>query len=229
MQDIKAISFDLDDTLWECDPVIRRAENSMLEFLTSRCDVMKNRYTLDSYSELKMAFMRENRHLHGDVSRMRLALLQHLLADCETHKDLAPDAYAHFYRMRSTLDLYADSLAALELLYRNYPLAALTNGNADLRQIGIADFFRQIHIASLECPAKPQPHMFRITCEAFGIESHELLHVGDNPETDIEGARNAGAKTVWINRSAMKWPEELPRADYEIQNLNELIALLPIK
>ncbi|MCB1755194.1 MAG: HAD family hydrolase [Gammaproteobacteria bacterium] len=229
MREIKAISFDLDDTLWECDPVIQRAEHSLLEFLTSRCELIRQRYTLERYHEHKLAFMRENVHLQGDVSRMRQALLRHLLADCEAHRDLADEAYAHFYRVRSQVELYDDSLAALERLSRRYRLAALTNGNADLHQIGIAGLFSQIHTASLECPAKPEAHMFRITCEAFAIEPHQLLHVGDNPETDIEGARNAGAVTVWINRNAMDWPETLQPADYEVRDLNELIELLPVE
>ena len=225
MQQVKAISFDLDDTLWECDSVIRRAENALLSYLEERCDLMKSRFKEGDYYELKVNFMRDNIHLAGDVTRMRKAFLTHILADCDLHKDMVEEAFSHFYRVRSDVELYTDSKPVLQVLSDHYPLAALTNGNANLRQIGLEELFVQIHYASLECPAKPEPDMFHRTCEALSIDSHELLHVGDNPETDIEGARNAGALSVWINRTEMSWPAELQAADYEIKNLNELLEL----
>ncbi len=226
MKPIKAISFDLDDTLWECDPAIQRAEESLLEFLAERCELIRSRYTLESYTRIKLAFMRSNRHLSGDVTRMRLAMLRHMLQDCDTHKDMAEEAFDHFYHVRSEVDLYEDSLPALEYLSQRYSLAALTNGNANLQQIGIADYFSQVHYATLECPGKPEAHMFHVTCKAFMIKTDELLHIGDNPETDIEGARRAGVQTVWINRAGMLWPGNLPRADYEVRDLNEFLQLI---
>ncbi len=226
MHTIKAISFDLDDTLWECEPAINRAEHALLTFLSERCQMIKNRYNEKNYHKKKIAFMRGNKQLQGDVSRMRKALLKELLADCAVHKGLVEEAFAHFYFIRSEVDLYADSIIVLQRLNQRYQLAALTNGNADLQQIGIAHLFSKILTASLECPAKPDPYMFLHTCKSFQIAPDQLLHVGDNPETDIAGARNAGAKTVWINRTAMDWPAALPCADFEVKDLHELNDLL---
>ncbi|MDO6459749.1 HAD family hydrolase [Granulosicoccaceae sp. 1_MG-2023] len=226
MQTIRAISFDLDDTLWECEPVIRRAEMSLLRWLHERCDHLAQNYDMDAFMARKDAFMRANPQLHGDVSRMRLALLEDLLGECGQHAALVQEAYAHFYTMRSEVQLYEDALPALERLRERYPLAALTNGNADLQRIGIAPLFQRIFYASLECPAKPDAHMFAETCRDFGISAHELLHVGDNPYTDVEGARRAGARTVWIKRAEMQWPAELAPADVEISDLNELLGVL---
>ncbi len=226
MKNIKAISFDLDDTLWECDPVIQRAEQLLVTFLTDRCDMIRQRHTLQSFADSKIQFMRDNRHLSGDVTRMRKALLGHMLEDCETHRTLVDEAFDYFYKKRSEVELFEDCLPALERLKSQYDLAALTNGNADLDIIGIKHLFAEIHFATLECPAKPEPDMFHRTCDAFGIAYDELLHVGDNPLTDIEGARNAGARTVWINRFEMAWPDEYAAADYVITDLNQLTDLL---
>lgn len=226
MRDIRGISFDLDDTLWECEPVIRRAETSLLDWLHARCDHIADRYDMASFMAHKQAFMQENQALWGDVSRMRVALLEDILGGCEAHRDLVQEAYEHFYQVRSEVEFYEDALPALEWMRERFPLAALTNGNADLVRIGIAPLFQRIFYASLECPAKPDAHMFVETCKDFGIEAHQLLHVGDNPYTDVEGARRAGAKTVWIKRAEMIWPDDLAPADVEISDLNELVAIL---
>lgn len=227
MQRIKAISFDLDDTLWECEPVIHKAETSMLSYMAERCDIVRDRYTMTQFLEKKSAFMQENEHLHGDVTRMRRALLEDMLKDSDPAHLSVEDTFQHFYQVRSEVTLYKDVLVGLQRLAKHYPLAALTNGNADLSQIGIAPLFAEIHYATLECPAKPAAHMFHKTCKNLGIEPYQLLHVGDNPHTDIEGARLAGARTVWIKRFPMTWPTELATADYEIENLDQLIDLMP--
>ncbi len=226
MKNIKAISFDLDDTLWECAPVILKAENAMLTFLQTYCEPVRQQYDMDSFVEKKSSFIQSNRHLVGDVTQMRLALLEDLIGDSHSH--LIEDAFRIFCKVRSQVEFYDDALAGLEILSQHYPLAALTNGNADLGVIGIDHYFSEIHYASLDCPAKPDKHMFERSLEGLGIQPHELLHVGDNPKTDIDGARRSGARTVWINRFDMTWPEDLPRADFEVDNLDELIALLPI-
>ena len=226
MQTIRGISFDLDDTLWECEPVIRRAETSLLTWLHARCEHIADNFDMAAFMTYKQAFMRENQSLWGDVSRMRRALLTDLLGRCELHRDLVEEAYAHFYQVRSEVEFYEDALPALRWMQARYPLAALTNGNADLQRIGIAPLFKRIFYATLECPAKPDAHMFVETCKDFGIQPHELLHVGDNPYTDVEGARRAGARTVWIKRAEMEWPTELAPAEVEVKDLNELVALL---
>ena len=66
---------------------------------------------------------------------------------------------------------------------------AITNGNVNLSQIGIADYFAQTYKASLSQPMKPHPKMFQLT-EAFtGISAANIVHVVDNMEKDIMGAR----------------------------------------
>lgn len=226
MNNIKAISFDLDDTLWACAPVIHKAEDAMLTFMQTHCEPIRQQYDMNRFVEKKSDFMKNNQHLLGDVTRMRLALLEDLIGDSHSH--LIEDAFRVFSKVRSEVDFYADALRGLEVLSQHYPLAALTNGNANLSIIGIEHYFAEIHYASLECPAKPDKHMFERTCEGLNIQADQLLHVGDNPDTDVDGARRAGAKTVWIKRFDMTWPGALPRADFEVTTLDELIGLLPI-
>lgn len=198
----------------------------MLTFMQTNCEPFRAQYDMARFVEKKTHFMQNNRHLMGDVTRMRLALLEELIGDSHSH--LIEDAFRIFCKARSDVEFYDDALAGLEVLSQHYALAALTNGNADLNVIGIEHYFSEIHYASLECPAKPDKHMFERTFEGLNIQPNELLHVGDNPRTDVDGARRAGAKTVWIKRFEMSWPDGLPKADFEVTTLDELIELLPI-
>ncbi len=59
--------------------------------------------------------------------------------------------------------------------------------------------------------------------ENLGIESHESIHVGDSLEEDVEGAKNAGMKAIWLKRSDEKI-NVLP--DYTIHSIKDLTSLL---
>lgn len=227
MHKIKAISFDLDDTLWDCDSVIHQAEKSLLNWLHTNVPELRE-LNFNDYTQIKVAFNTANSHLWSDVSVMRKELLKGLLAQYGASSQLLQPAFDHFYQKRSEVVFYPDVLKSLELLAQHYKLASLSNGNADLHQIGIAGLFSEIHFATLNCPAKPAPDMFQRTCDALDIEPYELLHVGDNPDTDVNGGRLSGAKTIWINRSQMSWPENFQQADHQISDLVQLLNLLPL-
>ena len=49
-----------------------------------------------------------------------------------------------------------------------------------------------------------------------------MLHVGDDIELDVVGARLAGLRTCWINREARAWPAHHPRPDLEFSTLAAL-------
>jgi len=132
--------------------------------------------------------------------------------------------------------LYEGTHELLQMLKGSHKLAAITNGNADLQLIGIAHYFDDIQRATLSNPPKPASDMFDACCRNLGIASAELLHVGDNPETDVIGGHLAGALTVWFNQSGEPWPEHLNSPDvcsadfrgpdFEVSSLPELQALL---
>ena len=63
--------------------------------------------------------------------------------------------------------------------------------------------------------------MFHAALERSGVEPAQIIHVGDNPEHDIQGAREVGLRTVWMNSQDTEWPGG-ERADREIANLRQL-------
>ncbi len=112
------------------------------------------------------------------------------------------------------------------------PLALITNGASDdqrekLRALGIEHCFAGIVISGEVGVAKPDPAAFAIALDALGVGPEGVWHVGDNPATDVAGARAAGLTSVWVNRTGRLRSEREPSPDIEIRSLSELTPLLP--
>jgi putative hydrolase of the HAD superfamily len=132
------------------------------------------------------------------------------------------DAFRAFYDARNKITFYPDALAALDRLAARWPIAALTNGNADLASIGIADRFATFVAAREAGHAKPDAPIFHATCERLGVAPAQVLHIGDDPLLDVAGAARVGMRTCWINRRGETWPRALPPPDLEFTTLDAL-------
>jgi len=226
LEGVRALSFDLDDTLWDCAPAIRRAEETLLAWYAREAPRVLEHHDRDSLAVHRARVVAEHPHLVVDVSAMRRAVIGRLLAEHGYPETLADDGFETFRRARSEVVLYEGVVELLAALGGRYRLAAITNGNADLEQIGIAGHFDLVLAASLERAPKPSPEMFRDCLDCFGIEAHELLHIGDNALTDVGGAQRAGVRSLWFNGRDERWPEGLPPADLESRSISALATLL---
>jgi FMN hydrolase / 5-amino-6-(5-phospho-D-ribitylamino)uracil phosphatase len=74
--------------------------------------------------------------------------------------------------------------------------------------------------------AKPDPRAYTALADRLTLRPAEILFVGDDPHADVAGPRAVGMQTVWVNRGAGVWPDELRPADARIANLGELVKLL---
>jgi putative hydrolase of the HAD superfamily len=142
-----------------------------------------------------------------------------------------PDSMAHeaievFYRARNDVALYDDVLPALQRLSMRYRLFAISNGNADLGAIGLAHFFERSLAAREAGMLKPDPRIFTMLLEAAEVPPERAIHVGDDPEADVEGARRAGVQPVWLNRDGSEWPAAIAAPEHVIGSLSELVRLL---
>jgi len=222
LKQVKAVSFDLDDTFWDCAPVIISAENALSEWLQQHYPEVVEANTLESMTERKATIYETHPHLASDVTAMRKALIRTLFENRQNATELTDQAFDVFYRARSQVTLYDGTENLLKALKSTHKLAAITNGNADLDLVGIAHYFDDVLRASLQHRPKPDSHMFDTCCSNLGIAASELLHVGDN-------GHNAGVLTVWFNQIGAEWPSELPRATFEVSSLPELQELLSQK
>ena len=73
---------------------------------------------------------------------------------------------------------------------------------------------------------KPDPPIFRRACQALPVPASEAVMVEDTPQTDVQGARQAGLRAVWLNRDHRDWPGNLTRPDAVIDDLGQLLRCL---
>lgn len=217
-----AISLDLDDTLWPIWPVIERAEQALDEFLRQHCPRTAARYPIERMRELREDVARRHPQFAHDFTRQRKLSLSEALRDSGEDEAHIEGAFQAFYAARNRIEFYPDALPALSRLQAHGPLAALTNGNADLQRIGIAERFEVFIAAREQGHAKPDAPIFHALCERLALHPSDVLHVGDDPLLDVHGAQSAGLRGCWINRRGESWPEQFPPPDLEFASLDAL-------
>ena len=226
MKLVRALSIDLDDTLWPIWPVIERAESALDVFLKENCPNTAKNFPLEKMRELRLNIVSMYPDIEHDFTQQRKLSLLHALRESGDAEHHAEAAYEIFYAARNNIEFYPDAIAALKRLAARYPVAALTNGNADLQRIGIADHFDHFVAARNEGHAKPNAPIFHATVQRLGVNAHEVLHIGDDPLLDVVGAQRAGLRSCWINRRNESWPEIYPAPDLEFSCLHSLADYL---
>lgn len=223
----RALTLDLDDTLWPVWPAIARAEEALHRWLAAHAPRTAARYPLAKMRALRDQIARDNPLLAHDFSAQRQLSLAIALAACGDDPAQAEPAFEAFFAARNKVELYADVPAALARLSARFPIAALTNGNADLDRIGLQSHFAFTLGAREHGAAKPEASIFLAACERLGCAPHEVLHIGDDPELDVVGACRAGLRTAWINRNAARW--DLPeQPDVAVRDLAQLADWLDL-
>jgi putative hydrolase of the HAD superfamily len=226
MQTIRALSIDLDNTLWDVEPVIVAAERILHAHLAERYPRMTELYGITEMRALRLRMAEEHPDVRHDLTFLRKAALRRQATSAGYDADVAEEAFEIFYAARNAVEPYADVVPSLERLNRELRLVAVTNGNADLDRIGLANFFEFSLAAGEVGVAKPDPRIFAVALERAALPAAAVLHVGDDPVADVEGARAAGLGTVWMNRTNAVWPDSLVPADYEVSDLRELADLV---
>lgn len=222
---IKAITFDLDDTLWEVWPVVERAEELLHDWLVEHYPRIPERFTALALRELSEELMVTSPEIAHDRTELRKQALWLAAKRAEYAEFDVESAFAVFFIARNAVEPFADVRSTLEGLAQRYTLASLSNGNADLRLIGLHDLFTFSLNAIDVGVAKPDLLMFEQARQRLAARPEQIVHVGDDPEHDVLGAARAGFRTVWFNRIGREWPGGA-RADAEIATLAELEAVL---
>ncbi|MCP5146863.1 MAG: HAD family hydrolase [Pseudomonadales bacterium] len=223
--DIRVITFDLDNTLWDVEPTLLRAEQVQQDWLRQHRPGTVEAFDHEALWKFKQSVWKRHPELLHHVSQMRIQMLYELQLAAgypeEQAMSGAREAFAVFLEERHRVTLYEDALVVLRGLAARYTLGALTNGNADIYKTDAGEYFDFAFLAEDVGAAKPHPDMFEAALSQAGVAAHQIVHVGDNPEHDICGAREVGMHTVWMNSQGQPWPD-LPPPDREIDNLLRL-------
>lgn len=206
---IKAITLDLDDTLWPIWPTIERAEKALHDWLVERAPMTAALFSNPAaLREIRGEMTTSRPDLKHDMSALRRESIRLALYRAGEDPLLAEPAFDAFFTARQQVTLFDDALPALEFLAARFPLVSISNGNADLERIGLARFFRAAIHAREFGVGKPDPRIFHAAAGAVDTTPEQVLHIGDDVTLDALGAMNAGMQAGWLNRSDALWPHE---------------------
>lgn len=152
------------------------------------------------------------------MTAVRKTSLSLLLQEFNYPVSLAHEAVTVFLQARNQVTPYPDVVPVLKKLAKIYPLTSITNGNADVQYTPLNTYFHFSLTPAIVGTAKPSPDIFHRALDQAGVEPHQAIHIGDHPECDVMAAQQVGMQTIWINRSGIHWPADLPPPDATIQD-----------
>jgi FMN hydrolase / 5-amino-6-(5-phospho-D-ribitylamino)uracil phosphatase len=228
MPPIKAVLFDLDDTLWPIVPAIERAERVLHDWLEQHAPAVAREVSIASMRARRQALMASDPVYQIDLRALRHAALSEAFQHSGEDPALVDAAMAVFSRARNQVELFEDVLPALEVMRHRVALGSVSNGVADLQAIGLDHFFSTSIAAHQFGCAKPDRTIFLAACEALDVAPRETVYVGDDPWLDVAGAQRAGLRAVWLQRGlhpGRSLPAEV-RPDTTCTDLHQLNAWL---
>jgi putative hydrolase of the HAD superfamily len=225
VSDVRAVFFDLDDTLVD--------DTGCFELsIAGVCADMGPPFDAPA---LKAAYEATSLPWwpSGDTTALRVTLWTQALRACGYDPSLAPKVVERYsYHRLHTVKAYDGAVALLEALRPQYRLAVVTNGGGDIQRLrlqhtGLNQYFQAI-VASTDVDAgKPDALIFNHALKALGVAPHETWHVGDSLASDVAGALNARLQAaIWYNSNGRECGEEDPQPHHTITALDELTALL---
>ena len=163
---IKAISFDLDDTLYSNRPVMSAIEQKMIAYFTAKFSQLFAEHNINItfpntsvfnskfWAPFREQAIKVNADISHDVVQLRfesyrLGLIAHNIPHLEAEKH-AQDALQYFIQLRSDFSVPQASHDLLEQLSKHLPLVAISNGNVNTQALGIAHYFEYIYHAGYQ-------------------------------------------------------------------------------
>lgn len=224
---IEFLFLDLDNTILDFD----RAESTALEKALATVGITADKEVAALYSRINKRHwqMLERREITRDalrVNRFRV-LFQELGVEAD------PAAMAQEYEKQLSAGCFflPGAEEAVARLSRKYRLYIASNGNAHVQHgrmtgANLYRFFEKVFISQEVGADKPSPEFFRRSfAQIPDFDPRRALLVGDSLSSDIQGGRNAGIATCWINPGHAPAKDNIV-PDYQLDSLTQLEALL---
>jgi HAD superfamily hydrolase (TIGR01549 family) len=225
---IQLVTFDLDDTLWDVAPALETAEVVLRDWLATHAPRL-GALPFEEYWAIRNMLLADEPGLKHRISELRRRALAHALREAgyatTQAQALAEAGFEAFLTARNQVELFSDALPTLNMLAQQFQLGVITNGNADVRRVGIANYFQFALSAEELGVGKPDPVPFIEALRRANSRAQLAVHIGDHPNDDIAGAQGAGLRAIWFNPQGKSWEAE-HRPDAEIRSLSQLPALL---
>ncbi|MDA7803692.1 YjjG family noncanonical pyrimidine nucleotidase [Crocinitomix sp.] len=230
MKDIKHIFFDLDHTLWDFDKNSSEALSELFFELALNEEIENLTEFIAIYQRINAKYW--NLYNHGKVTKEQvrndrfIETLNHFeVRNAVERSKILGTRYIETSPHKT--HLFPDAHETLTYLQSKYKLHIITNGFSEVQHIKLhntklKDYFDMILCTEEVGVNKPHPLVFETALAKTKAKSFESIMIGDNPETDILGAKNCGFSTVLFNPNKGKTNVE----SIEIQGLKELTILL---
>ena len=208
---VRAICFDLDDTLYPYEQYAHAGLRAAAARLESETGV-------DVGDDLVAAY----------DSGVRQGTFDHVLERHALSTAYVPDLVSAFHDRIGSLDPYPGVPRLLETIGSNRRLGLITdgeNGREKLAELGLEATFSAIWISPERGVSKREPEPFEETLSALGVDPQEAAYVGDHPTIDVAVPNELGMRTVRIRQG--RYAEETgPEPDVELASISELPAAL---
>jgi putative hydrolase of the HAD superfamily len=197
---IKAVLFDLDDTLYDRYALVRRVVADQYDVFQHELHSVEKDDFVGRVVQLDDCGYADRRALYATVVGeygLAPALIERLMENFLTSYD-------------EKCELPEDTRLTLQTLRQNHmKLGVITNGGTErqrrkLDSLGVSSWFDVILISEMEGVRKPDAEIFHRAVARCGVKTSEAMFVGDHPETDIAGALRAGLHAVW--KVTPYWP-----------------------
>lgn len=232
---MKAILFDLDDTLYDQLIPFEHAyrDHFALYDIPIPALYQRSRFHSDTvFHDTEAGIL--------TVSDMHHYRIQHAMADFGYQITQAEAAafQKSYYAYQQKISLLDEIKATLDYCYQqNMILGIITNGPSahqrmKLKQLGTQQWIpaNHIFISSEVGIAKPDPRIFSLAASITQSAPNEILYIGDSYQNDIVGAKGVGWKTMWLNRRQSLLPDNhlipdmiVEPQDHLLENIKTLI------
>lgn len=220
MKQIKAIIFDLDNTLLDRTCTFSRF---------TECFVSTYFQHLNSTQRIYDRIIHLDQDGYKDKKELFTELLDELPWNKKPELTELLDFYSREYVKKAVLMDQAREV--LHHTRKNYKTGLITNGKTIIQygkidQLGIRDDFDFIIVSEEVGMKKPDPRIFEMALKKLDLNSKECIYIGDHPINDIQGASKVGMETIWITVN-QPWRENIEAKPlYQINKLSELLGLL---
>jgi putative hydrolase of the HAD superfamily len=216
---IKAVLFDLDGTLLDRDA-------SVEQFIAIQYDRFVNNLKHITKNDYIARFIELDCHGHVWKDKVYQELIEEFKIDGLNWQTLLEDYEQQFQHHCIPFLGLVEMLILLRK--QGYLLGIISNGRGEFQThaiegLGIQDYFDVILISEFEQIRKPQAEIFHRAAQRLEVIYQDCVFVGDNPEADILGAKNAGMKAIWKRNSF--W-QEAKEADEIVNELYEIPFIL---
>ncbi len=220
---IKAVVFDLDHTLFDRYETLRQ----VVPFFRERFKITEG--ITDEFIAEKICWA-DKQYVHNGWHQ----ILAYLCENNVFAEEIIYDEYEAYLLscFRRVAAKYHFTIPTLEeIKSMGYKIGIITNSKSETQNckidlIGVRPFCDEIIISGDTPYEKPQGEIFQLMAEKLGVETSEMMYVGDHPRNDVDASRKAGCTPVWVKTTGNWIYPEIPKCELQVETIAEIPEIL---